>query len=225
MKMKFGAIVVDGRGKIGGHVASKNAAGAFLRTKVTPTNPRTVAQSTARALFSTISTLWAGLSAAQRAAWNEAVAEWQTTNIFGDLRKPTGKTLFQRLNNQAQVAGFPLLYTPPSKAELPEGIVTAIEIDTTAGEITLTGASTDADVSIILRASPQLSPGITSVGTRLRDIDVQDADSYSATDAYSAYVAKYGAPTAGANVFVALKYVIATGQASVPQILKASVVA
>jgi len=41
MKMKFGAIVVDGRGKIGGHVASKNRGGAYLRTKVTPSNPQT----------------------------------------------------------------------------------------------------------------------------------------------------------------------------------------
>ena len=30
MKMKWGALVVDGRGKIGGQVASKNRAGAYL---------------------------------------------------------------------------------------------------------------------------------------------------------------------------------------------------
>jgi hypothetical protein len=45
MKMKFGAIVTEGRGKIGGHVASKNKSGAYLRTKVTPVNRQSVAQS------------------------------------------------------------------------------------------------------------------------------------------------------------------------------------
>ena len=36
MKTKFGAIIVAGSGKINGFVASKNRAGAYLRTKVTP---------------------------------------------------------------------------------------------------------------------------------------------------------------------------------------------
>ena len=39
MKIKFGSEVVDGRGKIGGHVYSKNKGGAYKRTKVTPSNP------------------------------------------------------------------------------------------------------------------------------------------------------------------------------------------
>lgn len=65
MKLKFGAIVVDGRGKIGGHVASKNGAGAYLRTKVTPTNPQTARQSFVRALFAAITAAWSGLTASQ----------------------------------------------------------------------------------------------------------------------------------------------------------------
>jgi len=36
MKTLFGAIVVDGRGKLGGHVASKNRHGSYFRTKVSP---------------------------------------------------------------------------------------------------------------------------------------------------------------------------------------------
>ena len=40
--MKFGALVVDGRNKIGGQVASKNRAGAYLRNKVTPSKKRTI---------------------------------------------------------------------------------------------------------------------------------------------------------------------------------------
>jgi len=58
MKIKFGAIVVAGSGKIGGHVASKNRGGAYLRTKVTPTNPNSPAQAGARALLASLSTGW-----------------------------------------------------------------------------------------------------------------------------------------------------------------------
>jgi len=39
MKTLFGAIVVDGRGKLGGHVASKNRHGSYFRTKVSPSQP------------------------------------------------------------------------------------------------------------------------------------------------------------------------------------------
>ena len=58
MKLKFGAIVTDGRGKIGGHVASKNRSGAYLRTKVTPSNPNTVAQVQVRSILASLSQSW-----------------------------------------------------------------------------------------------------------------------------------------------------------------------
>lgn len=225
MKIKFGALVVDGRGKLGGHVASKNAAGAFLRTKVTPTNPRTVAQSLARALFAAISALWSSLLEAQRDAWNEAVSEWQETNVFGDLKKPTGKALFQRLNNQAQSAEWPAVLDVPIKAALPPEIVTAVEIAIAVGTITLTDASTSATNHIMLWATVGLSAGTKGPGSKLRLIYTAPADAYVEADAYAAYIAKFGVPAVGANIFIGVKNVIATGQASPIQTLEANVVA
>jgi hypothetical protein len=54
MKVLFGAIVVDGRGKIGGHVMSKNRAGAFMRTKVTPINRKSSFQTGVRSRLAAI---------------------------------------------------------------------------------------------------------------------------------------------------------------------------
>ena len=99
MKIKFGALVVAGRGKIGGHVASRNRAGAYLRTKVTPVNPATVYQVAVRNRLAGISTDWRGLTAAQRTAWNAAVSDYAKTDIFGDIRNPSGFNLHQKLNN------------------------------------------------------------------------------------------------------------------------------
>src|SRR3546814_19213217 len=101
-KVKFGALMTDARGKLGGHVFSKNRAGSYLRTKVTPVNPQTIYQTSVRALFGAISSQWSGLSQAVRDSFNGAVADWATTDIFGDLKNPSGKALFQRLNNQAR---------------------------------------------------------------------------------------------------------------------------
>jgi len=223
MKIKWGAFVTDGRGKIGGHVASKNAAGAFFRTKVTPSNPQTAAQSSARALFSLISQGWAALTQAQRNAWNNAVSDWQRTNVFGDLKQPTGKALYQRLNNQAQSAGLSAVTTVPAKGELPDDIVSAVAIDTTAETITLTGANTDASTQVCLWATAPLSAGTNGPGSKLRQIYTVAGDSYVAGDAYDAYVARFGAPSVGANLFAGVKYVISSGQASPVQAIRADV--
>jgi len=44
MKIKFGSIVVNGSGKLGGHVYSSNRGGNYVRTLATPSNPQTPAQ-------------------------------------------------------------------------------------------------------------------------------------------------------------------------------------
>lgn len=223
MKAKFGAIVVDGRGKLGGHVFSKNAAGAYMRTKVTPTNPQTSYQSAARALFAAISQAWSGLSDAVRTAWNEAVTEWQKTDVFGDLKKPTGKALFQRLNNQAQSAGWSAVTTVPARAELPDAVITAASIDITNEEIILTGKDTASTTRIMLFATPPLSQGTTFVKNKLRNFYNTVADTFPDTAAYTPYVNRFGAPSDGDNIYIGVKYVLANGQASPLQIIKATV--
>ena len=87
MKIKWGALVVDGSGKLGGHVASKNKGGNYLRTKVTPANPQTAAQSNVRSVFATISSGWSSLTEAQRLSFADKVSEYSKTNIFGDLKR------------------------------------------------------------------------------------------------------------------------------------------
>ena len=221
MKIKFGAIVTDGRGKLGGHVFSKNAAGAIMRTKVTPSNPNTIAQSFARALFASISQVWSALTQLQRDAWTEAVAEWQKTNIFGDLKKPTGKALFQRLNNQAQSAGWPAVTSVPDKGELPSEIVTAANMAIGAGTIALTGMNTDATNRIMLWATAPLSAGTNGAGSKLRLVYKSLASTYDSSAAYDAYLAKFGTPLVSSNIFIGVKNVINSGQASPIQTLSA----
>lgn len=223
MKLKFGAIVTDGRGKLGGHVFSKNASGAYMRTKVTPTNPQTASQSGVRALFSSISTAWSGLTLNQIASWNEAVPQWTSTNIFGDLKKPTGKALFQRLNNQAQIANFPPLTSPPAKVALPDAVISAVPIGVAAGELDLTGMDTAATTAVMVFASAPVSAGTNNVKSKMRLIYTSLGNAYSNTDAFDAYEDKFGALALGQNVFVGVKYVVSSGQASPLQIVKATI--
>lgn len=224
-KIKFGMMMTDARGKLGGQVFSKNKAGSYVRTKVVPTNPQTGFQATARALFTSISQGWSALSNAQRASWNSAVGEWAKTDVFGDLKNPTGKNLYQRLNNQAQSAGLSAVTDVPAKLEMPSEIVSAVAIAVGAGTLTLTGANTDASTQVMLFATQVLPDGVKFVKNKLRNITNFAGDSAVPANEYTAYTGRFGAPSAGDNVYIGVKYVLSNGQASSMQIIKATVTA
>ncbi|MEX0594916.1 MAG: hypothetical protein WD512_00315 [Candidatus Paceibacterota bacterium] len=57
------------RGKIGGTVYSRNKSGAYARAKVTPVNPQTVRQQTARYSFGNNSILFQNLSVSAKDCW------------------------------------------------------------------------------------------------------------------------------------------------------------
>lgn len=223
MKIKWGALVVDGRGKLGGHVAAQNKGGSYLRTKVTPSNPQSTFQTGVRNLFGSISAGWSALTASQRAAWNNAVDDWKRTNIFGDLKLPSGKALYQRLNQQAQIAGYSALTTPPAKEDIPDSNVTAVAIDTTANTITATGLYNGSNATVLCFSSGVVSAGTSFVKNLMRIFGDSGGSSYDPSNAYTNYVARFGTPAPGEKVFIGFKIVLSTGQASPMQVIEASV--
>jgi hypothetical protein len=224
-KIKFGMMMTDARGKLGGQVFSKNRSGAYIRTKVTPTNPQSTFQSAVRQSFGAFSQAWSGLTDAQRTAWDGAVSQWSTTDIFGDLKNPTGKNLYLRLNQQATQAGFSSFTAVPAKTEMVEGIITSSEFGIAAGTITVPGVNTSGTGRLILSATPVLSQGTSFVKNKLRDIYNSSTGGYGPVTVANNYIARFGAPTIGDNTFVGVKYVLSSGQASPLQIIKMEVVA
>jgi hypothetical protein len=220
MKVKFGSIVTEGSGKIGGHVASKNRGGAYFRTKVTPINPNTTAQQNARGILGSLSTQWSLLTQAQRLSFNNAVADFATTDIFGDIRNPSGINLFVKLNTNLINTGQAQIVSAPAKEEfLFSGIsVVALTVATQEVQINLDN-SLNNGATVLLFATPSLSQGTSFVKNRLRCIGSETV-SMGAIDATSGYVGKYGAFVAQANIVVGFRVISATGQASTFQSLK-----
>lgn len=219
MKIKFGALVVDGRGKIGGHVASKNRSGAYMRTKVTPVNRRSAAQMDVRSLLSGIAESWRELTADQVAAWNAAVADYQKTDIFGDIKKPTGFTLYQKLNNNAQRCGGSAITAPP----LPIGVpfVTTLSLTATIGgdfDVAFAASPVPAGSAYIVSATRPLSAGISFVKSEFRIIKILAAAATTPANLSSEYAAIFGAPSSiGSKIFIQIKIVdLATGIAGTP---------
>jgi len=225
MKAQFGALVVAGSGKINGWVASRNRGGAYFRTKVTPINPSTTAQQNARGILGSLSTQWSQLTEAQRLSFNNAVADFAKTDIFGDIRNPSGINLYVKLNTnlintgQAQISSAPakeeFIFSPIQGLEMVEGDQSL--------NFTLGNALNDGAV-VLLFATPTLTNGTSFVKNRLRSIGFVAVDGVD-IDGSTGYTAKYGAFGLGANIVVGFRIISATGQASVFQSAKADVVA
>lgn len=206
MKAKFGAIVVSGSGKIGGHVASRNRGGAYFRTKVTPLNPQSTAQTTVRNRLSGLSSAWRSLTASQRDAWNAAVSDYAKTDVFGDLRNPTGFNLFQRLNNNLLNIGESQINTPPAVVAVDAftSLSLSAEDGTVAQSMSLTFASAiAADHKVKVYATPPLSAGVSFVKSEYRQIAVIDDSDTSPYNLLAEYQAVHGSTgTAGQKIFV-----------------------
>ena len=217
-KIKWGAIVVDGRGKLGGHVFTKTRSGATMRTKVTPVNPQTTAQASARSRLGGNSQAWAQLSEQQRRGWNELAKESAKTNIFGDQYFPTGKNLFTSVNNNLLLVGGAQLSDPPAFKELPfiVAMSASVAVATSSISLTITADGELAGSRLVIEASKPLSPGRYNFDGTYRIISHQDASApLTPTDLYNAYVAKFGRPAVGAKIGFRCYYISqATGQAS-----------
>jgi len=221
MKCKFGAIVVDGRNKLGGHVASKNRAGAYWRTKVTPMNPNTSYQAEVRNRLSTLSSAWRGLGSAVILQWNNAVDLFKSTDIFGDIRRPTGINLYQMLNNNLVRIGIAPITTPPLPVALPV-IITGVLTAAPAGAIIVTFTEdpviTDSEVDV--SATPAISAGKSFVKAEFRRIGLMPAIVSNVTTLTTIYNTKFGpVGAAGQQIFVKMQQVSkTTGQAGIPVI-------
>ncbi len=209
MKIKFGSIVVDARNKIGGHVASKNRFGAYIRTKVTPTNPRTGAQLTARNRLASLSSGWRNLTQAQRDQWNDAAKLYQKTDIFGDLKTNTGLQLYVGINSNLMLFGGSPIDVPPQPTQAAISVVTGLTADSTpqALQLLLNGNVPDTSYMVV-KATPPLSPGKNFVESELRVIGTYAPSATTPISLLSDYQAKFGnLSPAGNKVFVEVYFI------------------
>lgn len=216
MKIKWGALVTDGRGKIGGQVASKNRSGAYMRTKVTPSNPQTAAQLAVRSILAGLSSGWRGLTQDQRDGWNGAVNDFQKTNVFGDITTPTGKNLYTRLNASLQSVGLSVISSAPSPDEVIECTIPnfAFTLAPTTAAINVTNLDSNMKYQVI--ATAPVSAGKSFVKSEYRQIGTMLSTDTQPFDIATAYTDKFGTPAEGKKVFVkVVPVVIATGQQGV----------
>ena len=211
-KVKFSALISEMRNKLNGSVFSRNRGGAYLRNKVTPLNPQSLAQVLVRSTFTSFAQSWRTLTEDQRTAWRNAVSNWSTTDVFGDIINPSGSNLYSRLNINITNAGGSAILLPP--APIGATALTSLAVSAAAGAgtvgITFAPGTVPAGHAAVLDATANLSPGIANANSQFRQIDVLAAAEASPYAAGTSYVAKFGGLSAGQRVFVRMRFVNTT---------------
>lgn len=218
-KVKFTAFVAEIRNKVNGSVFSKNRSGNYIRNKVTPVNPQTADQVAKRSQLASWAQGWRGLTQAQRDAWNSAVQDFKGTDIFGDIKIPSGINLYTKLNMNLDQISAANISSPP----LPDAVdpITSLSItpNGTAGTFTVTFTPTPvpAGHTWIVEATAPVSVGKSFVKSEYRQITTLAAATATGASIFTAWSNKFGTLTVGQKVFVRITPVlISTGQRGLP---------
>ena len=220
-KVKFGAIVTDISGKLGGHVFAKNRGGNYMRTKTTPLNPQSVRQMAVRAMFALISSAWSALTETARNSFRDKVVEYSTTNVFGDVKNPSGKALYQKLNQNLLNSGQNQISECPSPSSVPSpSLVSVAGAEGTQALVCTLGSDTTG-AKIVVFATQPLSQGTKFVKNKLRQIGAFNGQGAGTLDILAEYTAKFGSVSEDENIYVGAKIVNSSGQDSPLQTVKA----
>lgn len=223
MKIKFGAIVTDGRNKIGGHVASKNKAGNYLKTKSTPTNPNTSFQSSVRQNFGSLAQSWRGLTQAQRDSWIAGAKKFPYTDIFGDSKILSGFSLYMQLNSNLNSVGAALLTTCPAPASVSAASLVEV-LFSEVGELSFDflPAPVPTGHSMVCSSTPSLALGKAYSKSQIRQLAHFPATTTSTQDVGADFISRFGPIPSIANITVGVHNVLlSTGQVSPIALMRA----
>ncbi len=203
-KVKLSALVSEMRGKLNGSVFSRNRGGAYLRTKITPLNPQTLAQTLVRSAFTAVSQSWKAITQAQRDAWDASVNNFIGTDVFGDQKTPSGFNLFMKLNKNLSDVGVATLVLPPVPGAVQAFTSLSLSANTTLGTFDMTASDpVAANTSVKVFSTAGVSPGKTFVKSEFRQIGVLPSGSPAVNDFAANYIATFGSlPSVGLKAFI-----------------------
>lgn len=193
------------RGSAGSVTASKNKSRLYLKRHVIPRNPRTAAQITARDRLATNSRAYVGLTQAQRDAWIEAAKLYVGKRILGEAAKLSGLNAFSRVNNNLLLIGKNTITEPPAPVEFVQIGITSVQLAATTNALTINITPNKAITgqTLVVQATPVLSPGRASLPSALRVIDSFVVAAGGSINIDASYKAKFGvAPQDGQKIQV-----------------------
>lgn len=206
--VKYSAIVSEVRGKEGGIVFSRNTYGAYIKAKVSPTNPQTIYQQTQRGTFTNIAQNWRVLTDPQKAAWVALGQQVTRVNQFGDQTSYTGFSIYMRINRNRVLTGQALLTVAPAPPTIP--VLTFTTFTAVAGVASIavgfTPTPVGAAVYLAVYVTPQILTGRRFV-KNFRRLLVTTVNAASPLSILAPYNTRFGTLVSGRYIAAAIKLI------------------
>lgn len=151
-KVKFGTIVSDARGAVGGSIFSRNFSGPYVKSNAMPVNARTLKSLSQRALFGALSSCWRTLSEAQWNMWRTTAGTLPQQNSMGETFYYTGFQLFMKYNNVLAGLGISSIITEPQAAPSWPTIITS------TSQVLIIGDDWEGILALTINATPMTDP-------------------------------------------------------------------
>src|SRR5690625_2853135 len=159
MRLQFGSIITDARGKLGGHSFAKNKNGNFARRNQRQKRTRTNLQANHRARFARISDVWNNLSQQQRNAWHQFGQNYTKTDNLGKQYQLNGREIFfQRQLNRLEI-GLPIKYNTPNYTPQVTIDANILVLDIDNKILNIRVESSVPDFAAVFYLAPFITPG------------------------------------------------------------------
>jgi hypothetical protein len=209
MKVKFGAIITDGRGKLGGHYAASNHSGTHLATRKKSIRRFGVSVGVSKTTQATNVQLWATLTMLEQQQWSQDANNYTYIGRMGDTIRLTGQQHFIATNNNLAAIGTAPITIPGAKQGYAPPAFT-LTANTGGSLITLTYAAVLPSVAtprIAIYATPLMSTGRSVAFSQYRLITQTDQHGQASDNVYSFWHPIFGNLITGQRLFVKLRVI------------------
>lgn len=214
--IKFGVIVTDASGKIGGHYIGGSLSGRTLVTNprqrknavfasqtTGATNPYNRATISASLIYVVKS--WKNVSAANKIAWGLAAPNFPTVNKLGVPVKPSAYHCYVHINYGYYLQnGFTLAVPPANQIGVVPQVFTIATCSSSTVTITISPAVTTGYTAYIY-SSRSISAGIKLGPTNMSLIATRTAGTSGLQSITSSYISKFGNPITGDTLWVGIR--------------------
>jgi hypothetical protein len=190
--IKLAAHLENISGKVGTGVYAKNRGGLYLRNKVTPANPNTSYQQTARAYLTLASAAWKNLTDAKRLAWEALALQIKAVNRVGIEYARSGFSVFVSCYCNAKWIGASPLSDAPALILGATLLTLTVTNDGDSIGVAFTPTPVPTGNKLMIYACPPVSAGVSFVKSEYRFLIAAPAATSSAIDIGENYEARFG---------------------------------
>jgi len=200
MLVKFGTIIVDGSGTIGGNVIQSGKAGKIMRTKVSPIQPINEYTIQIKDYFKQCQDKWNSFSSSIVDEWNVYATKYKYNNVFGDSKMLSGQQIFMKCCLNLFLSNNPLFENAPENPTPGINVFMGISIvDTNSIILKFKEKPTDTHLMRI-KATPPLRSGISFYKNRLSSLINQELFNTD-IDITEIYSTRYRMPLIGEKIY------------------------